>query len=342
MASLADIPFLSGYTQQNALNREQEAHGLRQQIGLMQFQTQTADQLEKTRLREQEQQFRAGFRPGMSQEELTAHAARFAGPKELLTSQTASLDRKAKIQADAENRLLQLQNAKQQADMFHEVRMGRLTTDQDKAAETVRHNRVVEQMTAANQRINNDLRSMGLQIQQQGLDIKQQGLQGQLGERSQRQVAALGTALERANLPEADAVLRAVDDAVAKTPVLPEYISGPKSFLPDITPGLPEGVREGRQAFQKLFNITLKNRSGAAVTTPEFERLKKEFATGIWKKPEQLIAGVNQARNIIAKHYRSVAAGYGPDALKAYNQNLRETGGTPILEPGNDTGWKDL
>ena len=143
-------------------------------------------------------------------------------------------------------------------------------------------------------------------------------------------VQHLGTALERANLPEADAVLRGVEDALKKNPDLPKYLGGPGSVRPDWS--LPQPIREGRQAFQKLFNITLKNRSGAAVTIPEFERLKNEFATGVWKHPDQVKAGVEQARTIISDHYRSVAAGFGPDALKGYNENLRATGGTPLLE----------
>ena len=147
---------------------------------------------------------------------------------------------------------------------------------------------------------------------------------------SEARVRMLGTALERANLPEADAVLRSVEDVLNKTPELSEYLAGPKSLLPDLM--VPENVRAGRQAFKKLFNITLKNRSGAAVTNPEFERLKQEFATGVWKTPAQINEGVRQARNIISTHYRSVAAGFGTDALNAYNENLRELGGTPLLE----------
>ena len=148
----------------------------------------------------------------------------------------------------------------------------------------------------------------------------------------QKSVQQLGGALEKANLPEADAVLGGVEDALKKTPKLAEYISGPRSATPDIL--APADVREGRQAFNKLFNITLKNRSGAAVTIPEFERLKKEFGTGIFKTPGQLQTAVDQARDIINKHYASVASGFGKDALGAYNENIRGFGGRVVLEPG--------
>jgi hypothetical protein len=102
-------------------------------------------------------------------------------------------------------------------------------------------------------------------------------------------------------------------------------------------------VKFARQAFQKLFNITLKNRSGAAVTIPELERLKKEFATGAWKTPQQLIEGVNQARNVINQHYRSVSAGFAPEALETYNERIRQYGGRVVLDApkrgGASGGW---
>lgn len=174
------------------------------------------------------------------------------------------------------------------------------------------------------------------EIQRQGIELKRTQVETTQGQVMARNVQGLGTALERASLPEADAVLRGVEDALKKIPDLAAYISGPKSLLPDIA--IPQAIREGRQAAQKLFNITLKNRSGAAVTIPEFERLKQEFATGAWKDPKQFKAGIEQARKIISDHYRSIAAGFGPEVLKAYNENLRSTGGTPLLESQGTEG----
>lgn len=162
-------------------------------------------------------------------------------------------------------------------------------------------------------------------------DGKLEPIPGGPGEKDEAQkLQNLGTALERANITEANAVIRAVEGALQNAPVIAEYISGPKSMLPDWA--VPQNVREGRQAFQKLFNVTLKDRSGAAVTNQELERLKKEFATGAWKRPEQIIAGVNQARNIINEHYRGIISGFDPDTVRRYNDNLRSSGGKPILD----------
>lgn len=152
----------------------------------------------------------------------------------------------------------------------------------------------------------------------------------------QKQVQQLGGALEKANLPEADAVLGSVEDALKKTPKLAEYLSGPKSMLPDMVVG--NEIATGRQAFQKLFNITLKNRSGSAVTNQELDRLKQEFATGAFKTDKQLQSAVDQARNIINKHYASVSSGFGKDALDAYNENVRGFGGRVVLDSAKPSG----
>lgn len=150
----------------------------------------------------------------------------------------------------------------------------------------------------------------------------------------------LGAALDKANLPEADAVLGAVEDAIKKTPELSEFLAGPKSKIPDFAVGMAsdkaDDIRNGRLAFQKLFNITLKNRSGAAVTIPEFERLKAEFANGAFKTSAQLNSAVNQARNIINKHYASVAAGFDKQTLDAYNENIRGFGGRVVISGDKD------
>lgn len=146
----------------------------------------------------------------------------------------------------------------------------------------------------------------------------------------------LQSALEKANLPEADATLGAVEEALKKNPNVAEYINGPKSILPDAVVG-PE-ITQARQAVNKLFNITLKARSGAAVTQQELDRLKQEFAIGVTKKPSQLQDAIDQARNILSKHYTSVTAGFGKDALDAYNENIRGFGGRVVLDSAKPSG----
>jgi hypothetical protein len=216
-----------------------------------------------------------------------------------------------------------------EAENKHRETMARITDARQRDAETARHNREIEDAKRRGELLQSEV----IRGQQ---DLKKLQFTMQGDRELVRRTQQLQGALEKANLPEADAVLGAVEDTLAKTPQVAEYISGPKSLLPDLA--LSKEITQGRQAFQKLFNITLKNRSGAAVTIPEFERLKKEFATGVWKKPEQLAEGVKQAREIISRHYASVSAGFGKDALEAYNENIRGFGGRVVLDAGKPSG----
>jgi hypothetical protein len=141
----------------------------------------------------------------------------------------------------------------------------------------------------------------------------------------------LGAAFEKANLPQMDAVLKNAEASVLDDKVL-EYINGPKSSVPDFA--VSKDITNARQAIDQLFNITLKDRSGAAVTIPELERLKNEFGRGVFKKPGQLREAVSKARGIVENHYRGIAAGFGKSALDDYNKNMEEIGGTPVLRGG--------
>lgn len=211
----------------------------------------------------------------------------------------------------------------QQLDLSREQFMQRTTDAAARQQFEEFYKRSQLQLQGERDRLNADLKKMGLEMQRDRMQDQRQ----QTGEKNVQQ---LGTSLERAGLPQADAVLRGVEEALSQTPDLASYLSGPKSLMPDMI--VPQEIRAGRQAAQKLFNITLKDRSGAAVTIPELERLKQEFATGAFKTPDQFKEGVKQARRIVSEHYRGVAASFGPEVLKAYNENLRSVGGTPLLE----------
>ena len=195
-----------------------------------------------------------------------------------------------------------------------------------------------------------DLKAQGLRLQAENAEVSQRLKLLDLemkGERVKadnlrlrdKSVKELGVALEKAGLPITDQVMTHVEKTLhigkdeKKAKELASYISGENAWKPDLTSD--QEVRDARQAVHKLFNITLKDRSGAAVTLQELERLKQEFATGIWKRPEQLINGIKKAREIINQHYTSVAAGYGKDALDGYNENIKALGGRPVLGGSN-------
>lgn len=145
-----------------------------------------------------------------------------------------------------------------------------------------------------------------------------------------KKVADLGKRLETAKLNDTAAVIANVEAIIEKDEKVLDFVAGPKSLYPDVMLGKEQ--TNARQAVAKLFNIELKNRSGAAVTVPEFERLKDEYGKGVFKKPEQLREAIKKARAIINSHYRSVAAGFEPEVLSRYNENLSAIGGKPVID----------
>lgn len=187
---------------------------------------------------------------------------------------------------------------------------------------------------------------MMVQLRREALGLQSQIAQGNqslqalriemMGDKVQREKAKenlqitqkLGAAFEKAGLPQMDEVLRQAEAAIAKDDVL-AYVNGPKSSIPDFAVG--KEITDARQSVQKLFNITLKDRSGAAVTTQELERLKSEFGQGLFKTPAQLRNAVTKARTIVENHYKGIAAGFGKGALDSYNQNMEEIGGNKVL-----------
>lgn len=323
--ALSDLPpAIAGYQAAVQGNQQQDMGQLQQMQAVMGLQGQMQQQNKEAQFR----QALTSLGPNATQDQLAQVAARFGSANDVLKTQQASLDKKEALAQRATDAQSRLDMQKQSAEQIHEFRMSKLSTDQDRAAESARHNQAMEVLNAKNAELGNQIRMMGL-------DIKKGQASGAADAAKGKQIQVLGQALERAGLPETDAVLRAVEDKLDKNPKIAEYLSGPKSLLPDMA--VDQDIREGRQAFQKLFNITLKNRSGSAVTNQELDRLKSEFAAGAFKTPEQLRAAVDQARNIIGQHYRGVTAGFHPDVVSAYNDNLTQSGGTPILSGRSGT-----
>ena len=88
---------------------------------------------------------------------------------------------------------------------------------------------------------------------------------------------------------------------------------GAGAFLPDIFKGT-EG-RKNRAVLQKLFNIVLKDRSGAAVTEPELDRLKEEFSSGLFKTDQDYINAFKIYKRILNNTISQAKAAYDPRAF---------------------------
>ena len=73
-----------------------------------------------------------------------------------------------------------------------------------------------------------------------------------------------------------------------------------------------------RQQLTKLFNIDLAERSGAAVTKQELDRLKDEFKSGAWKTDRQLVKGIRDYRNLLEAYKKHAFSGYNKDIINRY------------------------
>lgn len=94
---------------------------------------------------------------------------------------------------------------------------------------------------------------------------------------------------------------------------------GQTSLLPDSM--LTQKGVDTRSAFATLFNTTLKDRSGVAVTVPELERLKQEFSAGVFKTDKDLMNALNRFERILNAKIKSTLAGYSKEVIEQYKAN---------------------
>ena len=130
MAGLADVPFYGAYRQvglENEVTRPAaELQQVQSAMGLM-------GALQKQR---QEAAFRDAISQAKTPEEQAAVAARFAGPEGILKHQ----DNLARIKANKEATLARLAQDWARHEATHELRLRALTRQEDRDAETRRHN----------------------------------------------------------------------------------------------------------------------------------------------------------------------------------------------------------
>jgi hypothetical protein len=88
---------------------------------------------------------------------------------------------------------------------------------------------------------------------------------------------------------------------------------------------LPE-AKEVRSTLASLQNIILKDRSGAAVTIPEFDRLKQELSTRYYNTDADLIKSLVRFREIANQHLASQLGGFKKEDIDTYVK----TGGVDI------------
>lgn len=318
---------------QEAAQEDAQQRGIAGQVGLMKLKQEIESKSPEYQARLEALKNEKAFREAAAQAQgdpakIASAAVQYGKPDLALNLYKQQEDRAARIQQAADA----LEVKKTQVTQQHEQAMARITDAKEKQAEVARHNQALEVLSAQANAAKREQANLANQLKIMDLEMKGDKQKADKLRTIDTETTKLGAALEKANLPEIDAVLGAVEKNLDKAPQVAEYLSGPKSLLPDMA--VPAEVQQGRQAFAKLFNITLKNRSGSAVTNQELERLKTEFATGALKTARQLTDAVSQARNIINKHYASVSAGFSPEALGNYNERIRQFGGRVVLDGG--------
>ena len=138
--------------------------------------------------------------------------------------------------------------------------------------------------------------------------------------RLQKDVKDLSDDMGKTGVPRTENILSTIEGIIAST-------AGEGSDLPGfgLTQALPDWAvsqqgQDLRQAVTQLFNIELKERSGAAVTKQELDRLKNEFKSGFLKDDRMLINAIQRYRSLLEDYKQSVIAGYDPAVVARYQE----------------------
>ena len=138
-----------------------------------------------------------------------------------------------------------------------------------------------------------------------------------------KKVNAFSTQLDKTNVPQFESLLSDIEADIARY----------KQDIPGYgqTGNFPQFLlsREGqmlRQKIAQLQNLTLKDRSGAAVTNQELQRLLGELGTGVLSTDDQLRSGLTNVRRNLDAVKRNVVAGVDDATLREYEAR----GGMPL------------
>lgn len=136
-------------------------------------------------------------------------------------------------------------------------------------------------------------------------------------DRVDKKVTAFATQLDKTNVPQFESLLGDIEADIAKFKDIPGY-GGIMGNLPTFLQS--EEGRALRQKIATLRNLTLKDRSGAAVTNQELTRLLEELGTGYFKTDADLTRGLGGVRKNLDAVKQNVVAGIDDDTLAEYQK----------------------
>ena len=112
-----------------------------------------------------------------------------------------------------------------------------------------------------------------------------------------------------------------LDDYDAKT----GSVGGKKVDLPGVSvPGVGRVSFYSKEARAldnvgaKLFNLQIKDRSGATVTSNEMERIKNEWSSGSFNTEEEKMAALQRYKTAMHNTMRNIEAGFNQDVISTY------------------------
>ena len=91
-------------------------------------------------------------------------------------------------------------------------------------------------------------------------------------------------------------------------------------------------------AISRIFNIELKDRSGAAVTNPEMQRMREEFAAGKFNTEAQKLAAIKAYKGLLYQQMKNIEAGYNPSVVQEYKGRSGLT--SDAIKPREPVGAK--
>lgn len=104
-------------------------------------------------------------------------------------------------------------------------------------------------------------------------------------------------------------------------------VRGKEQDLPGVSvPGIgrvsvhSDKAQQLESAISKVFNTELKDRSGAAVTNTELERLKSEFGSGKYNTESQMIQAMKDYKRMVNQELKNREAAFRPEVVDQYKQ----------------------
>lgn len=167
-----------------------------------------------------------------------------------------------------------------------------------------------------------------MKLRERGLKAQEKNAAARLAETQENRALRKGLQLDKkvndyakwideSGIPELNSTIKEIERITSANKDLPGF--GQTGMVPDLL--VSQEGEDLRSSVGNLFNITLKDRSGAAVTDQELTRLKKEFEDGKWKTDDALRRGLTKYVTRLKEKMRNIQAGTDPEAVTIYQQS---------------------